>query len=450
MRNVAIIGADFVPSSLPPAVRIRFFARYLPEFGWNPIVLTTDPACYECPVDPENEALVPPGLEVIRTKAIPAALSRRIGIGDLGMRSFWHQWRRAAQLCRERRIDLLFIPAPPYVTMLLGRLLHMQFGIPYVIDYIDPWVTGYYWTLPRAQRPPKHALAYAMARVLEPLALKNASGITGVSQGTIDGVVALHPWLNRSLAATAAIPYGGEPADFDYLRLHPRSQRLFDPRDGLIHVCYVGAFIRPMFDTARALFAAVAQGLRANPDLYGRLRLHFAGTNYAPSQDSLNVALPLAEEAGIAGIVTEHPARLPYLEALQVLLDSHSVMVLGSDAPHYTASKVFPGILARRPLLTIFHKASSVVDILNRTRAGHVITYDADSPPARHVAEIERALTELLLRPAGYEPPTQWSEFAGFTTRETSRALAELFDSATAGRTGSAQLSGAVAARCRD
>ena len=72
--------------------------------------------------------------------------------------------------------------------------------------------------------------------------------------------------------------------------------------------------------------------------------------------------------------MSEHPARLPYLEALQVLLDSTSVLVLGSDAPHYTASKVFPGILARRPLLAIFHRASSVVDILHRTRAGQVIS----------------------------------------------------------------------------
>lgn len=429
MKNVAILGADFVPSSLPPAVRIRFFARHLPDFGWNPIIVTTDPAYYECPIDRENEALIPAGLEVLHTPAISAQISRRIGIGDLGMRSFWHQWRCAARLCRERRIDLVFIPVPPYVTMVLGRLLHMRFGIPYVIDYIDPWVTEYYWTLPRSQRPPKHALAYTMARLLEPFALRKARGITGVSPGTIEGVLGQHPRLKHSVA-TAAIPYGGEPADFDYLRDHPRSQRIFDSQDGYIHISYVGACIRPMFATIRALFAAVARGLQTDPNLFARLRLHFVGTNYAPSQRSLHMAKPLAEEAGITHMVTEHPARLPYLEALQVLLDSHAVLVIGSDAPHYTASKVFPGILARRPLLAIFHQASSVVDIVRRTAAGSIITYHADSPPDRHVAEIKASLREVLLFPKDYAPPVRWSEFAQYTTRETSRALASLFDTA--------------------
>jgi hypothetical protein len=36
--------------------------------------------------------------------------------------------------------------------MILGRLAHARFGIPYVIDYIDPVVTEYYWKLPRSQR----------------------------------------------------------------------------------------------------------------------------------------------------------------------------------------------------------------------------------------------------------------------------------------------------------
>src|SRR5579863_457384 len=126
MKNVLIIGADFSPSSLPPAMRVRFLARHLPRFGWNPIVLTTDPAYYECPVDPENEALVPPDLEVLRTSAVAARMGRRFGCGDIGMRSLWHHWRQAVRLCRERRIDLVFIPVPPSVSMVLGRLLHLQ------------------------------------------------------------------------------------------------------------------------------------------------------------------------------------------------------------------------------------------------------------------------------------------------------------------------------------
>ena len=71
-KTVLIVGPDFTPSSYPPALRIRFFAQHLREFGWEPIVLTTDPGYYEWEVDPENEKLLPPGLQVIHTRALPA------------------------------------------------------------------------------------------------------------------------------------------------------------------------------------------------------------------------------------------------------------------------------------------------------------------------------------------------------------------------------------------
>lgn len=42
MKRVAIVAPDFVPSSLPPALRIRFFVRHLPEYGWDPIKVTLE------------------------------------------------------------------------------------------------------------------------------------------------------------------------------------------------------------------------------------------------------------------------------------------------------------------------------------------------------------------------------------------------------------------------
>jgi hypothetical protein len=62
VRRVLIIGPDFTPSSHPPALRIRFFSQHLREFGWEPIVLTTNPRYYESIVDAENEKLLPPDL----------------------------------------------------------------------------------------------------------------------------------------------------------------------------------------------------------------------------------------------------------------------------------------------------------------------------------------------------------------------------------------------------
>lgn len=429
VKKVLIIGPDFPPSSLPPALRIRFFANHLTEFGWRPLVLATDPKYYESTVDPENECLLDGSVEVVRTAALKAKWTRRIGLGDLGLRSLWHHWRAARRICRREAVDLIFIPVPPYFSMVLGRLLHGRFAIPYVVDYIDPWVIDDYWRLPRRLRPPKWALAYIASRLLEPYALRKVSRIVGVSEGTCSSVARLYPWLNSDLSAE--IPYGGEPADFDYLRRHPRRNPLFDKKDGFFHLSYTGAFIPGMHATARAIFRAVRDGLESSPSLYSRLRIHFLGTNYSADdagEATLN-ALRLSQEEGVGELVTETPRRAPYLDALQLLLDSDGLLAVGSDAPHYTASKLFPYLLAGKPILAVFHEASSVVSILRRTQGGAVVAYGNSAPPERRVHQIRREL-ERMLQGELPAPKLSRDDFAPYTARAMTGRLARVFDEA--------------------
>lgn len=428
MKHVVFIGADFAPSSLPPALRMRFFANHLPEFGWQPTILSTHPRHYGWPVDHQNEQLLPADLPVIRTPALPERLTRKIGIGDIGMRSMLFHWRAFARLQRRRPVDLVCIPVPPYMPMVLGRLIAMRYRIPYVIDYIDPWVTDYYWKLPPAERPPKWPLANALARICEPFALRQVGHISGVSQGTTDSVVARYDWLDQRDASE--IPYGGEPGDFDYLRAHPRANPVFNKNDGCLHISYVGACIPAMYATVRALFAAIRRGLEEAPDCFAKLRLHFVGTSYTAGADGERPIEGLAHEAGIGPYVSEQPAREPYLTALQILLDSHGLVVVGSDEPHYTASKIFPYILAQRPLLAIFHEASSVVSIIRETRAGEVVTFNTQAQPAAHVPRIMAALQQMLQLPAETRPDIYWSVFAPYTTRAMAERLAGAFEQA--------------------
>ena len=423
-----MVGADFAPSSLPPALRMRYFAQHLPEFGWEPIVLTTDATHYDWKVDPDNERLLPASLEVIRTSAWSAKFTRKIGVGDVGMRSIWPHWRALSELCRKQKVDLLFIPVPPFVPMVLGRLAHLRFGIPYVIDYIDPWVSEYYWSLPKEKRPRKWVLAYTLSRLLEPFSLKKVSHIVGVSQGTTDSVIIRYPWL--TVEDATEIPYGGEPDDFDYLRKNKRCNNIFDASDGKFHISYVGAYPKGMEPTLRALFTALKLGLKRAPKLFARLRLHFVGTTYGASSNNHYQIKPLAEEMGVGAYVDEHPERVSYLDALQLLLDSQVLAILGSDASHYTASKIFPYILSRKPLLTIFHEESSVVQILRETQAGEVITYNTAAPPNTKVGVISEQLERLLELPQDYHPPTRWEAFEKYTTRAMAARLARAFDKA--------------------
>jgi hypothetical protein len=100
MKNVVIIAPEFTPSSYPPALRARFFAQHLREFAWNPIVLTTLARNYAVPTDPENEKLLDPELEVVRTQALPLKWTRRLGFTDVSLRTLWPHWRALNVICR--------------------------------------------------------------------------------------------------------------------------------------------------------------------------------------------------------------------------------------------------------------------------------------------------------------------------------------------------------------
>ena len=119
-----------------------------------------------------------------------------------------------------------------------------------------------------------------------------------------------------------------------------------------------------MLPALRVLFRSVRHLAEIEPELMRPVRFHFVGTNYATGNMVRELVMPLARELAVERFVDEHPGRVPYLEALQILLDSAALLVLGSTSSHYSASKLFPYILANRPLLPIFHEASSVVQIL--------------------------------------------------------------------------------------
>src|SRR5262245_16116169 len=87
MKRAAIIAADFSPSSLPPALRVRFFANHLADFGWQATIITTKPEYYDWPVDSRNNDLLAACLDVVRTSAMPVTQARHLGFSCVGFRS---------------------------------------------------------------------------------------------------------------------------------------------------------------------------------------------------------------------------------------------------------------------------------------------------------------------------------------------------------------------------
>jgi len=140
MRRVLIVSPHFPPDSSAASHRVRLLAPHLANAGWMPTVVTLEPSAYEGRLDPELGALVPPSLDVVRAPAWSPASTRWAGLGDLGLRAFTGLKRTCRGLLKRHRYHAVFITVYPVYPALIGPRLKAEFGVPFVLDYQDPWV----------------------------------------------------------------------------------------------------------------------------------------------------------------------------------------------------------------------------------------------------------------------------------------------------------------------
>jgi hypothetical protein len=290
-----------------------------------------------------------------------------LGVGDLGLRALSGLFATVSELLDREPFDALFITIYPTYPALLGPVLKRRSGVPFVLDYQDPWVGAWGETVgggPGGAPDLKSRLSHLLARALEPRVIAAADAITAVSSGTYEELRKRYPRV-RSIPC-AAIPLGGEPADFEHLWRHPRPNPHFDPMDGQFHLCSVGTLLPLGLETLRAVLKAAALLRERRPALGRLLRFYFFGTSNQRASDAPARVLPVAKELGLEDCVREVPPRIDYLDGLTVQTQASAILMMGSSERHYTASKLYPGLLAERPILAVYHEESSVAEILRR------------------------------------------------------------------------------------
>ena len=428
-HRVLIISPKFPPINAADHQRVRMSLPYFQEFGWEPWILTVRPDRVEAVNDPLLTKTVPAQIPVTQINALPTQLTRRLGLGDLGWRCLPYLQKTGHQLLASGKFDLIYFSTTVFLTMALASHWQQRFGIPYVLDFQDPWLSDYYGRSSPTQPPGgwlKYQFAQWVARTQEPQAMRRVSQIISVSPAYPKMLRQRYPWLSEN--QFTVLPFGAPEMDFERLPALQVRQSIFDPNDGKRHWVYVGRGGKDMELALRALFSAIHSERQRHPEAWNNIRLHFVGTSYAPPAQAVKTVEPIAQELGIADLVAEYPQRLPYFESLQLLVESDAILLIGSDDPSYTASKLYPCILARKPIVAIFHYQSSVVGVLEQCQAGQAVTFRATDHPEDLVKDVIAKLNWLLSSSKGTVPKTNWSAFQPYTAREMTRQQCAVFD----------------------
>jgi len=289
VKNILIIYPHWPPSNLAGVHRARLISNFLPDFNWQPIILTVKQEYYEEKPDFDFVKTVNPKTEVIYTEA------KKIGktkiVGDIGLRSFKYLKIKALKIISERKIDFIWIPIPSFYVAVLGRVLFNKTKTPYGIDYIDPWVRDI-----SNRKNIRSKLSNIVAKILEPYSVKKASLISGVSTPYYQPVLDRN-FKNKKIEHVG-MPYGFDPNDHKVTIKNIKYP--WDNYPNCKPIIYAGAFL-PLSGYFTELLFKNIKKLKDKNKLDENVKLFFIGTgNYTHKSIT-----DYANEAEIEDIVIE-------------------------------------------------------------------------------------------------------------------------------------------------
>lgn len=397
--------------------------RYLPAHGWVPTLLTVDPAQHVEDLDPALRSLVPTDAKIITVGALPIWLTAPFGLkGEIGLRGFFHLRAAIAREVAATRPEVVLFTGSPFYPMLLSRWVQQHLGVPVVLDFQDPWVSR---EGAARRRWTKGWLANKLAIALEPRALAGASWVTSVSERQNTDLANRYPSLDR--IRMSAIPIGGDPTDFLSCETFSSSTMIDNNINSEFVIVYTGTVWNAAMHVLRQFLMGAQIASERLDGLAINMRLFFMGTTANPNYTEKFQVVSLMKELGINIRITEIPERRPFLQAVTAMSKAGVNLIIGSEEPHYTASKIYPILMANRPHLSILHRESSSHAILAEAGGGIAIAFenrqDLDALPAR----IADALVALATQPesVGAIDPLA---YAPYTAQAVAGQFAEVFE----------------------
>ncbi len=363
MKKVLIITYYWPPSGGAGVQRWLKFAKYLPEFGWQPVILTVDPEYASYPQRDESLfSEVDSNCLVYTTKSFElynlykwVSGKKEVPYGGFANeskegllqkaskflrgnfllpdpRKGWNKYalKRAEELIRQYNIDTVVTTSPPHSTQLIGLKLKQKFNIRWIADLRDPWTDIYYYN------QFKHmALALKVDKGYERKVIENADRLVTVSE---DVKRIFTEKSNLQIAAkTAVIPNGFDEEDFRITEVQAETHKVITYTGTISEAYDVDAFLEAL------------SGL--NENLKSNILIRFVG-KVPPS-----VAQKFRNTADLLLLV------IPKVKNNQGIL----------------TGKFFEYLASQKPLLAIGPVDGDLARIMEETQCGKLFDYaDAD------------------------------------------------------------------------
>lgn len=420
MKKVLIIAYYFPPLGMGGTQRVAKFIKYLPQFGWHPLVVTVKQVAYYATdetllqdveeatiyrtgsLDPQRLAHLvsgrgsTPKTGVRKAKGALQKLLNWLFIPDTKILWLPFAFLKSLQVIYREKPDCLLTTSPPHSVHLLGLVLELFCNLKWVADFRDGWSGGNFQYEPTVLH--RWLNRFWQARVVR----------------GADGVVAVSSLLQEKLRAASlsnpskfcCITNGFDLADVAKAAHVGRNTRFTMTHCGtLATVSQVHGFLEALSDL-----------LSKTPELRNKVAVDFVGyvldTGVAQQVD----------EMGLADIV-RFSGYLNHLLALEKVLAADLLLYFVSPdvSDDFIPGKTFEYMAAAKGVLAIGPEVEGV-KILSEFCQVRVV-------PHHDLAAIARAIYAFYVTESKERPGSKTHDLGRFEREHLTAQLARQLDS---------------------
>lgn len=426
-KKVLIITYYWPPAGGPGVQRWLKFAKYLPDFGYQPVIYTPENPSYPL-LDETLVNDVPENIEIVKTKIWePYQLAEKLnksnkkfkaGQFDVGTNQSWKSklsiWVRGnffipdarvfwvnpsvkflEKYLKENQIDTIVTSGPPHSMHLIGLNLKKKLSnLKWIADFRDPWTEiSYYKHLKLTKRSDdKH-------RLLESSVFKTAEVTLATSYTDAEN-------FRKNGANAICITNGFDEQDAKNIPI-ANSSTYFT-------LSYIG--VLEQLRNPENLWKSLQNLVAVNSQFAKDFKLKFVGR----VDDKI---LQNLENSSLKN----HLQNLGYLSHDKAILEmENSTLLLMTNFPNDSSKGIIPGkifeyLATGKPILSFGPDEADVATILNKTDAGHHFGYSDESK-----------ITEFILEKYQLWKHGKLSERKGnieeFSRRNLTKSLSEILD----------------------
>jgi len=383
-KKILIITYYWPPAGGPGVQRWLKFAKYLPEFGWKPIIYTPENPSYPL-LDESLMKDVPDNLEIVRTKIWePYQLAEKLnksnkkfkaGQFDVGDNQSWKSklsiWVRGnffipdarvfwvnpstkflEQYLKINNIETIVTSGPPHSMHLIGLNLKKKFpDLKWIADFRDPWTEiSYYKHLKLTNRSDKKH------RQLESEVFKNADITLATSYTDAEN-------FRKNGANAFCITNGFDETDSNSQTLQPSNS----PTQ--FTLSYIG--VLEQLRNPENLWKALDNLVKTNSDFAENFNLKFVGR----IDDKI---LEVIEKSSLK----DHIQNLGYVSHDKAVDEmAKSSLLLITNFPNDSSKGIIPGkifeyLATGKQIISFGPNEADVAKILDETKAGKHFGYN--------------------------------------------------------------------------